>query len=42
VLSTVNVRTGRNAPTIDALRAVLPDARELDRSTINAWEDVEF
>jgi nicotinamidase-related amidase len=42
VLSTVNVMTGKNAPTIDPLRSVLPAAEELDRTTINAWEDIEF
>jgi nicotinamidase-related amidase len=42
VLSTVNVKTGKNAPTIPQLQAVLPDARALDRTTINAWEDTEF
>jgi len=38
VLSTVNVKTGRNKPTIHQLREVLPDLAELDRTTINAWE----
>jgi nicotinamidase-related amidase len=41
VLSTVNVRQGGD-PTVDKLKAVLPDAEEIDRTTINAWEDVEF
>ncbi|MGC2460319.1 MAG: hypothetical protein WA446_04970 [Steroidobacteraceae bacterium] len=39
VLSTVNVKTGRNAPTIHQLQEVLPGANALDRTTINAWED---
>jgi nicotinamidase-related amidase len=42
VLSTVNVMTGKNAPTIDPLRSELAGAEELDRTTINAWEDVAF
>ena len=42
VLSTVNVMTGTNAPTIDPLRSALPATDELDRTTINAWEDTEF
>jgi nicotinamidase-related amidase len=42
VLSTVNVQNGRNQPTIAALNAVLPQVDALDRTTINAWEDVEF
>jgi nicotinamidase-related amidase len=41
VLSTVNVKQGGD-PTVDKLKAVLPDAEEIDRTTINAWEDVEF
>ena len=41
VLSTVNVSQGGD-PTIDKLKAVLPGAEEIDRTTINAWEDVEF
>jgi nicotinamidase-related amidase len=42
VLSTVNVKTGRNAPTIHQLQEILPDVEALDRTTINAWEDEEF
>ena len=42
VLSTVNVKSGRNQPTIAALETVLPHVEALDRTTINAWEDVEF
>jgi nicotinamidase-related amidase len=42
VLSTVNVRTGRNKPTIPQLQDALPGIRAFDRTTINAWEDVEF
>lgn len=42
VLSTVNVSTGRNQPTIAPLQDVLPGIAALDRTTINAWEDTEF
>jgi len=38
VLSTVNVATGRNQPTIRQLTEVEP----IDRTSINAWEDVDF
>ena len=36
VLSTVNVSTGRNQPTIAPLQDVLPGIVALDRTTINA------
>lgn len=42
ILSTVNVSTGRNKPTIDPLMKVLGDTPVYDRTTINAWEDTEF
>ena len=42
VLSTVNVKTGLSAPTIHQLAEVLAGIEELDRTTINAWEDEEF
>ncbi|GII92266.1 hydrolase [Sinosporangium siamense] len=42
ILSTVNVETGRNKPTIPQLRDVVPDIPELDRTSINAWEDADF
>ena len=42
VLSTVNVKSGRNAPTIHQLQEILPEVEALDRTTINAWEDEEF
>ena len=41
VLSTVDVASGQK-PTIPPLRDALNGAEELDRTTINAWEDVEF
>jgi nicotinamidase-related amidase len=42
VLSTVNVKTGRNAPTIHQLQEMLTGVESFDRTTINAWEDEEF
>jgi len=42
VLSTVNVGTGRNQPTIHQLTEVLGPLEAIDRTSINAWEDVEF
>src|ERR1700704_4182265 len=42
VHSTVNVKTGFNKPPIPQLRKVLSEAPTHDRTTINAWEDVEF
>lgn len=42
VHSTVNVTTGMNKPPIPQLRAVLRDLPTVDRTSINAWEDVEF
>ncbi len=42
VLSTVNVKTRGNAPTIRQVAEVLAGIEDLDRTTINAWEDEEF
>jgi nicotinamidase-related amidase len=42
ILSTVNVATGRNAPTIRQLQEVLPGVTPIDRTAINAWEDEDF
>lgn len=42
VQSTVNVSSGRNKPTIDPIRELLANYPNYDRTTINAWEDVEF
>ncbi|MFE4950779.1 isochorismatase family protein [Leifsonia sp. NPDC056665] len=41
VLSTVNVANGQQ-PTVAELKAVLAGSPEIDRTQINAWEDVEF
>ncbi len=42
VLSTVNVKTGKNEPTIRQLREVLTGVEAFDRTTVNAWEDEQF
>lgn len=42
VLSTVNVATGINQPTIHQITDVLTDAKPIDRTSINAWEDEDF
>ncbi|HEY2068511.1 MAG TPA: hydrolase [Rhizomicrobium sp.] len=42
VLSTVNVKSGKNQPTIHQLQHVLPGQASFDRTTINAWEDADF
>lgn len=42
VLSTVNVTTGMNKPLISQLREVLKGITPIDRTTVNAWEDVQF
>ncbi|WP_445144068.1 hydrolase [Dyella sp. Tek66A03] len=42
VLSSVNVETGLNKPTIHQITDVLPDQTIIDRTSINAWEDEEF
>ncbi len=42
VLATVNVTTGRNQPTIHQITQVLTEAKPVDRTSINAWEDEDF
>jgi nicotinamidase-related amidase len=42
VLSTVNVGSGRNKPTIQQVVEVLGDVRPIDRTSMNSWEDVEL
>jgi nicotinamidase-related amidase len=42
ILSTVNVETGVNKPTVPPLLDVLGNVPVYDRTTINAWEDVAF
>lgn len=42
VLSTVGVELGVNTGTLEALRAELPGVEEVDRTTLNSWEDPDF
>lgn len=42
VLSTVNVAANGLPPTLPELKEVFSDDVEIDRTQINAWEDVEF
>ena len=42
VLSTVNIKTGANEPTIHQVAEVLAGIEAFDRMTINAWEDEQF
>ncbi|MCW0199853.1 isochorismatase family protein [Sphingopyxis sp.] len=42
VLSTVNVETGLNSPTIHQITDVLDEVSPIDRTAINAWEDTDF
>lgn len=42
VLSTLGVKLGVNTPTIPSLIRELPGITEIDRSSMNAWEDEDF
>jgi nicotinamidase-related amidase len=42
VHSTINVATGRGQPTLPELADLLTDDKPLDRTSTNAWEDIEF
>lgn len=42
ILSTVAVGMGVNTGTIDELMEEMPGQREIDRTGVNSWEDVEF
>jgi nicotinamidase-related amidase len=42
VLATINVVARNEPPTLPDLKEVLADDVELDRTQMNAWEDVEF
>lgn len=42
ILSTVGVEMGVNGPTVHSIRSVLPENKEIDRSTMNAWDDKNF
>lgn len=42
ILSTVGVNMGVNQGTVPELRNLFPDIEEIDRTTLNSWEDPEF
>jgi len=42
ILSTVGVEMGANGPTIKVLRETLPNVKDIDRTTMNAWADSKF
>ncbi len=42
ILTTVGVQMGVNQATVPELKEALPSIPEIDRSTLNAWEDEEF
>jgi nicotinamidase-related amidase len=42
VISTVNVSNGRNKPTIHQITEVFPDLKQIDRTSMNSWEDEDF
>ena len=42
ILSTVGVEMGVNGPTIPSLQAVLPNVKDIDRSSMNSWDDAKF
>jgi Isochorismatase family len=42
VHSTVDVASGQQQPTVPELAALLDDSPQLDRTTVNSWEDTEF
>jgi nicotinamidase-related amidase len=42
VLSTLGAKLGVNTPTIESLKTALADVPEIDRSSMNAWENADF
>lgn len=42
VISTVNVKNGKNKPTIHQLQEIFAGVDVIDRTTLNAWEDDKF
>jgi len=42
ILSTVAVKLGVDSPTIASLKAEMPDVEEIDRTSMDAWEDRAF
>ena len=42
ILSTVGVKMGVNKPTIPTLKNALPNVDDIDRTSMNSWEDPTF
>ncbi len=42
ILTTVNVATGMNKPTIPQIQKEIPEVTPIDRTSVNSWEDKEF
>lgn len=42
ILSTVGVEMKANGPTRESIKTLLPDSEEIDRTSMNAWEDEKF
>ena len=42
ILSTVGVKMGVNHPTKKSIRSAIPEVQEIDRSSMDAWEDEAF
>lgn len=42
ILTTVGVMMGKNQGTVPELRDLFPDVEEIDRTTLNSWEDQDF
>ncbi|MEK7355917.1 MAG: hydrolase [Bdellovibrionota bacterium] len=42
VLTSVGVELGVNSATIPELKSLFPDLEEIDRTTLNSWEDASF
>lgn len=42
IITTVNVETGHNETTIPQITEIFPSVKQLDRTSINAYEDKEF
>ena len=42
ILSTVGVKMGVNRPMKKSIRSAIPEVQEIDRSSMDAWEDEAF
>ena len=42
ILSTVGVKMGVNHPTVKSIRSAIPEVQEIDRNSMDAWEDNAF